>query len=154
MGVCRAGSASRVAVNIFRKLFGYRTKRAASGLLDRGSLMTVAAGAVTGFQYQGIAAELATVANTNSMLPTFDENAALILEGCRFDELTEGDIVTRRTNASSPFTVHRLNERTASGWWHLGDNNARVDSDLVTEKNFHRRVCAVFYGKRTAQTDL
>jgi hypothetical protein len=141
-------------MSFLRKLFGYRTKRSASGLLDRVRLMNIAAGAVTAFQYQGIAAELATVANTNSMLPTFDENAALILEGCRFDELTEGDIVTRRISADSPFTVHRLNERTASGWWHLGDNNARVDSDLVTEQNFHRRVCAVFYGKRTAATDL
>ena len=141
-------------MNIFRRIFGYRTKRAASGSLDRAKLATLALGTVAGFQYFGVPAELATVANTNSMLPTLDENAVLILEGCRFDELTEGDIVTRRISAGSPFTVHRLNERTASGWWHLGDNNARVDSDLVTEQNFHRRVCAVFYGRRTAETDL
>lgn len=141
-------------VNWLKRIFGYRTKRAASGSLDRVQLENLAAGSVAGFQHYGVRAEPASVRNTNSMLPTFDENAVLILEACLFGELTEGDIVTRTVDTSGRFTVHRLNERTASGWWHLGDNNPRADSELVTEQNFHRRVCAVFYGKRTAETDL
>lgn len=141
-------------MNLFQRIFGYRTKRAASGSLDAVQIRNLAAGAVQGFQHYGIQAEIALVANTNSMLPTFDENAVLVLEACKFDDLTEGDIVTRITAPDFKFTVHRLNERTAAGWWHLGDNNSRADDTLVTAQNFHRRVCAVFYGQRTPQTDL
>lgn len=142
------------AVNWIKRIFGYRTKLAASGSLDRAHVANIAAGAVAGFGHYGVRGEIAYVANTNSMLPTLDENAVVILEACDFGDLREGDIVTRILAPDFKFTIHRLNERTGDGWWHLGDSNARVDDVPVTRANFHRRVCAIFYGRKSDQTDL
>lgn len=141
-------------MNLFRKIFGYRTDKAASGSLTHAQLSNVAHGTAAGMKHYGASVTIGIVSNTNSMLPTFDANALLLLEEVPFDALREGDIATRIITLGEPFTVHRLNEKTKSGWMHLGDNNGRYDSVPLTPQNYHRRVCGILYGQKNHDTDL
>ena len=54
--------------------------------------------------------------------------------------------ITRRKKALSP-----VDQR--GGWWPLGDGNGRLDPELVTALNFHRRLCGILYGVRTPETN-
>jgi len=85
-----------------------------------------------------------TVSQTGSMKPTLDENSVVALEPARYHELQSGDIVVYR-NQHGRAVVHRLLQRSKSGWWVLGDNNAKADREVVTEDNLIGRVCAIFY---------
>ena len=140
-----------------KKIFGYRTQRAPSGSLPLAQLSNIAWGIVSAFRHAGIAVESNTVANTNSMLPTLDSNAVLLLEECQFSALTEGDIVTYwgdpKLWGPNKLILHRLNEQMRGGWWPLGDGNGKLDPELVTQINFHRRLCGILYGVRTADTN-
>lgn len=140
-------------MNWLKKVFGYRTQRAPSGSLPVSALHSIAEGlAVNAGISHGVDWCAGTVSNTDSMLPVFDANALLILEPCDFNALQEGDIVTYRSKRGL-LIVHRLNEKLRDGWWPLGDGNGRLDPELVTPTNLHRRVCGILYGRKTPETD-
>jgi signal peptidase I len=84
-----------------------------------------------------------TVSQTGSMKPTLDENSVVALEPAQYHELQAGDIVVYR-NRNGRAVVHRLLQPSKSGWWVLGDNNAKADREAVTEDNLIGRVCAIF----------
>ena len=84
------------------------------------------------------------IAPTGSMKPTLDENSVVAVEAVAFDQLRTGDIVIYRSLSGAPI-VHRLYEKVHGCWFVLGDNNARVDREAVTEANLLGRVCAIFY---------
>lgn len=140
-------------MNFFRKLFGYRSKLAASSSLSYPEALDLASLCCERLRNDGRDVLLMAVTNTNSMLPTFDANAVLLLEKCGFAALREGDIVTYRANFNNELHVHRLNERRGEGWWPLGDGNGTMDPELVTLVNFDRRVCGIIYGAKSADTD-
>lgn len=137
-------------------LFGHRTRLSASSSVPR-LQMTLAGQNVARYLAATVGADVVAfqVANTNSMLPTFDENAILLGEKVSFDVLREGDIVTWRSAIEAPgkVIVHRLNEREGRGWWTLGDGNGSMDSELVTPENFDRRICGILYAAKDATTD-
>lgn len=142
----------------FKKFFGYRTQRAPSGSLPPIALMSIAEGLHFNVSAShGADWEPATVTNTNSMLPLFDSNAVVLLEKCEYGSLREGDLVTYFGNpkiwGGGKLILHRLNEKLSGGWWPLGDGNTRLDPELVTPDNFHRRVCGILYGSKAADTD-
>lgn len=85
-----------------------------------------------------------TISQTGSMKPTLDENSVVALEPARYHDLQPGDIVVYR-NHHGRAVVHRLLHWSKSGWWVLGDNNAKADREAVTEDNLIGRVCAIFY---------
>lgn len=139
-------------MNFFQKLFGGRTRKVASGSLPLNQLESAAFGmqinlhAAYGGDYIS-----GSVANTNSMVPTLDNNCILLLEKVPFASLSEGDIV--RFKRGTDFIGHRLNRRVARGWEVMGDGNGQIDQELVTEANFDRRVMGILYARREADTD-
>lgn len=143
----------------FSKIFGARTRRVAGSSLEPYHLLAAAdvfcdhISALTGQQLR-----VHQVANTNSMIPTLDNNCVLLVESCPFADLAEGDIVLWRGNPSvwqrsGLLICHRLNERSKSGWFSLGDGNARQDPEPVTPANFAGRVVGTLYGIRQPDTD-
>lgn len=142
-------------MNWLQKIFGYRTSRAPAGSLDPAVL--AALGNLWGHAMsvqQGVSVVAYAVANTNSMVPTFDANAVLLAEAVDFSALGEGDVVTYRSVTSpGKLVVHRLNERRGANWWPLGDGNGSMDGELVTPQNFDRRICGILYGKKASDTD-
>lgn len=140
-------------MSILGTLFGHRTTKAASGSLLPSEWQRACISITLNLRAMFGADVVAyTVANTNSMLPTFDANAILLAEKVPFESLREGDIVTRHS-ANGLIIVHRLNEREGSNWWPLGDGNGVMDNELVTPANFDRRVCGILYGAKDAATD-
>ena len=143
-----------------RQVFGSRPKRVASGPLAVEQMLPAARGfAVNLYVAHGLDVQTGTVANTNSMVPTLDDNCVLLLDNCPFDALEEGDMVFYRSNSAAwqqagGMICHRLSQRQPGGWWPLGDNNARMDPELVTRDNYHRRVMGVLYCRRKPTTDL
>jgi hypothetical protein len=136
-----------------------RTRKVASGALPLEQLLALAQGWAASQSYATGANVIAvTVANTNSMIPTLDNNCVILLEKVVFEALSEGDIVRFRGNPAlwgrESFILHRLNERTARGWWPLGDGNTKMDPEVVTPENFDRRVCGILYARRLENTDL
>lgn len=135
-----------------KQFLGYRTSLAPSGSLPAPEALAAAQTAAYSIAARsGIDVTCASVANTNSMLPTFDSNAVLLLESVPFNRLREGDLVTYRSDLL--LVVHRLNALTKRGWEIVGDGNARQDSARVTPDNFDRRVCGIIYGIKAEDTD-
>lgn len=100
------------------------------------SLAQITANAVGGQVY--------TVAPTGSMKPTLDESSVVTVEKVSFQELRRGDIIIYRSASGAP-VIHRLYEQSGDSWLVLGDNNAAIDREAVTGRNFLGRVCAIFY---------
>lgn len=141
-------------MSLWEKLFGHRTNRAPSGSVPTWALSASAAALTTNLRLtRATDIVVYSVANTNSMLPTFDSNAVLLAERVAFGELREGDIVTYRAPKSAKLIVHRLNQRRGPNWWPVGDGNTSLDSELVTPANFDRRICGILYGAKDATTD-
>lgn len=134
------------------QLFGRRTRRVAGSSLEPYHLLAASSvfcdhiHALTGQRLR-----VHQVSNTNSMIPTLDNNAVVVVESCAFDDLAEGDIVL--FNRAALVICHRLNERSKSGWFTLGDGNARQDPEPVTPANFAGRVAGILYGIRQPDTD-
>lgn len=142
----------------FKKFFGYRTQLAPSGSLPLDAVRSMA----LGFCYNVMASHgwslhVETATNTNSMLPVIDSNSVMLTEGCPFESLSEGDIITffgdPKIWGAGKVIMHRLNEKVKAGWRTLGDGNGRLDPEVITEANFHRRVVGIFYASKTAETD-
>ncbi len=87
---------------------------------------------------------------TGSMRPTFDENAILLTEPARFEDLKAGDIVTFRHPSRPVPVVHRVLERRGDRFWSKGDGNGRMDDIYITRENFDRRVFGIIYGRESA----
>lgn len=139
-------------MTFWQRLLGTRTQRAASGAASVAQCRQAATAAAAHLaSLTGIVYTLHTVSNTNSMLPTMDANSVLLAEHVSYSALGEGDIVIYKLR--DMLVVHRLNERTATGWWPLGDGNVRMDLGTVTPANYVSRVCAIFYGLKNAETD-
>ncbi len=135
------------------KLFGGRTRKVAGSSIEPYHVLPAAGvfcdhiAALTGQRLR-----VHQVANTNSMVPTLDNNAIVVVESCAFGELAEGDIVL--FNRADLVICHRLNERSKTGWFTLGDGNSRQDPEPVTPANFAGRVVGILYGIRKTDTDL
>lgn len=134
-----------------QKLFGYRSTFCASSSLTYPEVLDLAQLVCERLKADGKDVILMPVANTNSMLPTFDSNAVVLLEVCPFSSLREGDIVTRFSKGVK--IIHRLNEKRGGGFWPVGDGNGTMDSELVTASNFDRRVIGILYAQKNADTD-
>lgn len=140
-------------MTFFQKLFGYRTKRSASSSLSYPEALDLASLCCERLRNDGRDVLLMAVTNTNSMLPTFDANAVVLLEKCQFEALREGDVVTYTASFAQGLAIHRLNEKRKTGWMAVGDGNSTIDPELVTPVNFGRRVCGIIYGAKSADTD-
>ena len=139
-------------MTFWQKLFGHRTTRCASGSASLVQAEQVALStALLLASHTGYATNVHRVSNTNSMLPVLDNNAIILAEAAPFAALQEGDIVTYQAGAK--LICHRLNERTARGWWPLGDGNASMDAALVTPENYRGRICGILYGQYSADTN-
>lgn len=73
-----------------------------------------------------------------SMLPTFANGEAVRMELCGFDDLAPGDTVIYWHEGVSAYVHHRLilREDTTNRWKAKGDNNAGLDTGLVTRDVF------------------
>jgi len=87
---------------------------------------------------------------TGSMRPTFDQNAILLTESARFDDIRIGDIVTFRHPSYPVPVVHRILEKRGDRFWSKGDSNGRMDDIYITRENFDRRVFGIIYGREPA----
>lgn len=72
------------------------------------------------------------------MLPTFSVVEMVALELCSFDDLRPGDTVIYWHDGISSYVHHRLilREDTTNRWKAKGDNNAGLDTGLVTRDVF------------------
>jgi signal peptidase I len=140
-----------------KKIFGYRTRMAASSNIPMETVALASRNICATLAGFGYPVESVFVANTNSMIPTFDSNAALLVERVSFDELSEGDIVIYHGDpvkwGGSKLIVHRANERTRGGWWTIGDGNGSMDPEIVTSGNLYGRVCGILYGRKSVETN-
>lgn len=84
---------------------------------------------------------------TGSMRPTFDQNAILLTEPARFDDIRVGDIVTFWHPGHPVPVVHRVLEKRGDGFRSRGDSNGRMDDITITRENFDRRVFGIIYGR-------
>ncbi len=91
-----------------------------------------------------VGGEVFTISATGSMRPTLDESSVVTVEKVAFEDLRRGDIIIYRNNRGLPI-IHRLFEEHGARWLVLGDNNASIDAEAVTNANFVGRVCAIFY---------
>ncbi|HUG11865.1 MAG TPA: signal peptidase I [Opitutaceae bacterium] len=91
---------------------------------------------------------------TGSMRPTFDQNAILLTEPARFEDIRVGDIVTFKHPAYLVSVVHRVLEKRGDRFWSKGDANGRMDDIYITRENFDRRVFGIIYGRESAITPL
>jgi len=132
-------------MNWLKRLFGARTAHAATSSMGTLEAMALLTRLVLDGKTMGLDLEVVAVADTNSMLPTFDSNAVLLAEVCPYASLKEGDIAIYRSGTM--LIVHRLNERTSKGWRALGDGNGTQDPELVTPENFYKRVAGIVYCK-------
>lgn len=89
---------------------------------------------------------ICSVADTNSMLPTFDRNTFLVVEKRGYSELSVGDVVAYQ--GEDRLIVHRLVRQSREGWIVRGDANDREDDTFVTASNFYGRVSAVVFYQR------
>jgi hypothetical protein len=91
---------------------------------------------------------------TGSMRPTFDQNAILLTEPARFEDIRVGDIVTFHHPSYPVPVVHRVLEKRGDRFWSRGDANGRMDDIYITRENFDRRVFGIIYGRESAMTPL
>lgn len=89
---------------------------------------------------------ICSVADTNSMLPTFDRNVFLVVEKRGYADIAVGDVIAYR--GDDKLIVHRVVRGTDAGWIVRGDANDREDSTPVTASNFYGRVSAVVFYQR------
>lgn len=99
-----------------------------------------------------IGGQVYTIAPTGSMKPTLDESSVVTVEKVPFSELRRGDIIIYRSVAGVP-VIHRLYEQHGDRWLVLGDNNASIDREAVTDGNLLGRVCAIFYTAAGSSVD-
>ena len=71
---------------------------------------------------------------SNSLFLPF-RKSVIVTETVDYDTLKKHDFVSYE-NSQGVGVIHRLVEKTEDGWVIQGDNNAYVDRDLVTPKNF------------------
>ncbi|HEY5551593.1 MAG TPA: signal peptidase I, partial [Opitutaceae bacterium] len=95
-----------------------------------------------------------TVLPTGSMRPTFDQNAILLTEPARFDDIRVGDIVTFKHPSYPVPVVHRVLEKRGDRFWSRGDANGRMDDIYITRENFDRRVFGIIYGSEAVATQF
>jgi hypothetical protein len=91
---------------------------------------------------------------TGSMRPTFDQNAILLTEPARFDDICVGDIVTFKHPSYPVPVVHRVLEKRGDRFWSRGDANGRMDDIYITRENFDRRVFGIIYGREPVNVPL
>jgi signal peptidase I len=99
-----------------------------------------------------VGGEVYTIAATGSMKPTLDESSVVTVEKVPFSELRRGDIIIYRSASGGP-VIHRLYEQHGDRWLVLGDNNASIDREAVTNSNLLGRVCAIFYTAAGSSVD-
>lgn len=73
-----------------------------------------------------------------SMLPTYAEAEVVALELCRFEDLRAGDSIIYWHEGVRAYIHHRLASRddVTNRWKAKGDNNANLDTGLVTPSVF------------------
>jgi signal peptidase I len=91
---------------------------------------------------------------TGSMRPTFDQNAILLTEPARFEDIRVGDIVTFKHPSYPVPVVHRVLEKRGDRFWSRGDANGRMDDIYITRENFDRRVFGIIYGREPVVVPL
>lgn len=91
---------------------------------------------------------------TGSMRPTFDQNAILLTEPARFEDIRVGDIVTFKHPSYPVPVVHRVLEKRGDRFWSRGDANGRMDDIYITRENFDRRVFGIIYGREPVAVPL
>ena len=87
-----------------------------------------------------------SVADTNSMLPTFDRNVFLVVEKRGYADIAVGDVVAYR--GDDKLIVHRIVRQSPDGWIVRGDANDREDPTPVTPSNFYGRVAVIIFSRR------
>ena len=91
---------------------------------------------------------------TGSMRPTFDQNAILLTEPARFEDIRVGDIVTFNHPAYPVPVVHRVLEKRGNRFWSRGDANGQMDNIYITRENFDRRVFGIIYASESMVAPL
>jgi hypothetical protein len=81
----------------------------------------------------------------NSMLPALSRNCYIVSKRLPYDELRVGMVVRYYSNKGKRI-VHRLIYRYKDGSYSVrGDNNYRMDKEVVTKHNYYDTVIGVFY---------
>jgi len=81
---------------------------------------------------KSIGGKVYAIAPSGSMLPTLDADSIVAVENVSLDKLRRGDIIIYR-NGSGMVVIHRLYEQHADRWYVLGDNNASIDREMVSD---------------------
>ena len=139
-----AGLGALLAALVFQTGCASTGAARAGGVAPGSSVSREHALALAQLTANAVGGQVFTVAPTGSMKPTLDESSVVAVESVSFSSLRRGDIVIYRSASGSP-VVHRLYQQRGETWLVLGDNNAAIDREAVTERNFLGRVCAIFY---------